>query len=121
LRELSRDLRAEKSLHRGKGIGHRNAQHFGLVAIEVHEQLLRGGPKGRRYPLQLRPVLGLGQEGLDRGTGRAHVAGATILQIELEAAGGSHAGNGRGVEREDKGFLDGRELRVQPLQDIEGK
>ena len=55
--------------------------------------------------MQLGPLLGLGQKGLDRGTGRAHVAGATILQIELEAAGGSHAGNGRRVEREDKASL----------------
>ena len=119
LRELAGDLRAEERLHRLEHVAHRHAEHLGLVAVEVDEQLLARGAERGAHALQLGPLARLGDERLDRRVGGARIAGAAVLDVELEAAGGAQAGNRRRVERERDAVLAAEELGVQPLQRVE--
>ena len=53
------DPRAEEALHGLEGVLHRHAEHLGLVAVEVDEELLRraaegGGDAGELGPLARR-------------------------------------------------------------------
>ena len=55
LRELAHVQRAEHRLQRAVGILHRHAEHFGLLAVDVGEQLLAVGADGGVDAGQLRP------------------------------------------------------------------
>ena len=113
LAELPGDRRAEEALHRLERVLHRHAEHLGLVAVEVDEQLLASTPR----KVVLTPASSGPLRAPWRGTpappalGGARVARAAVLDVELEAAGRAEARDRRRVDREDEALLERGELR----------
>ena len=61
----------------------------------------------------------LGDKRLDRRVGGARIAGAAVLDVELEPARGAQPGNRRRVDRERSPVLKNGKLGVQPLERVE--
>ncbi len=91
LRELAGDLRAEVGLHRLEHVADVHAEHLGLVAVEVDEQLLavgaEGGADAPPAPPRARPWRG--KPAAPRPWRAARPS--RVLHVELEATGGAEA------------------------------
>ena len=116
MRELAGDLGAEEGLHGVEDVGNMHAQHLGLVAVEVDEELLACRAKRRVDAHQFRALPRLLEERLDGLLRHPRIARAPILDVELEAAGGAQPRNRGRIDGECEAFLKAVELRVQALQ-----
>ena len=90
------ELRLDRAVH----VLDRNAEQLRLLAVDVGAQLLRRRGVGGREPGQLRPLARLLEEVLQHALERDRVAGAGVLDPELEAAGGADAGDRRRRDRD---------------------
>src|SRR4029077_19767853 len=121
LGELADQLRAEQTLQRLEHVADLDAEHFGLGAVEVDEELLARGLERGAHALELRPLSRSSDEILDRGVGGARIARAAVHDEELEVAGGTEAGNRGRIGGERPAVLARGELAIDALQRVEGK
>ena len=104
--ELARRERAELRLDRAVDVVDRAPEERRLVAVDDGAQLLRVGAKRRRQCRELRPRARLREELLRHLVELRWVAGARVLDPELEAAGSADAGDRRRSDGEHDRPLD---------------
>ena len=104
---------AERRLQGIEDIGDLDAEHLRLVAVDIEIDLRRVGSIGAEHARELGLPVGRHEEAAERCREIGRRLALQRLQHVLEAAGTAEAENGRKVERERDGTLDGRHLRPQ--------
>ena len=115
--ELARGERAELRLDRAVDVVDRAAEQRRLVAVDDRAELLRVGAERRRQRRELGPRARLGEELLRHLVELRRVAGARVLDPELEAARRADAGDRRRGDRQHDRLLDLLRLGVHVEED----
>ncbi len=106
-------MRAEIDLHRRKDVADRDAQLAGAGTVDIGIELRRIDLVAGEDAGQFLGLIGLADHGLHGFVEFGVAEAGAVLDLQLEAAGGAEAQQGRRREDDDIGFLDAGELGVE--------